>query len=94
MAGARSRPLQEFQPPLAVTYGSFNNRLMSYKVEQDATVLEETWYAYNFGGQIRRIVTEYPQTQADYYFVRVLQYNVNQQLWLIRGYENMDIPGS
>ena len=46
----------------AATYGSFNNRLMSHKVEQGAAVLEETWYAYNFGGQIRRIVTEYPQT--------------------------------
>jgi hypothetical protein len=68
-------------------YASFNNRLMSYEVEQDSTVLERTWYAYNRGGQVKRIVTEYPDDDEDYYYVRVLQYNTANQLWLIRGFE-------
>lgn len=79
-------------PPF--TWTTRNNRLMFYEVMQGETLLEKTWYAYNRGGQAKMIVNQYPQVDEDVYHVRMLQYNLAQQLWLVRKYTYDAAEGS
>jgi RHS repeat-associated protein len=66
-------------------YETRNNRLMYYEVEQDSTLLETTWFAYDGVGQIKRIVRNYPEsTEPDLYYVTLLQYTGGQLVWLVR----------
>jgi RHS repeat-associated protein len=58
---------------------------MYHEVEQDSTLLETTWFAYDRVGQIKRIVRNYPEsTQPDLYYVTLLQYTGGQLAWLVR----------
>jgi YD repeat-containing protein len=83
-------------PPF--NYQTRNNRLMYYEVEQDATLLETTWFAYDGVGQIKRIVRNYPEsTEPDLYYVTLLQYTGGQLVWLVREFtckrnESTDVP--
>jgi hypothetical protein len=69
-------------------YATHNNRLMSHETVQDQTVLERAWYAYNRGGNVKRIVKRWPTgaggADPNSYYVTDLLYNIDQHLWLVR----------
>ena len=64
-AGTASPPIvttyhYDTEQPHPNSYGTFNNRLMWYEVAQGSTVIQRTWFVYNYGGQPTRIITHYP----------------------------------
>jgi len=40
--------------------------------------------AYNYGGQPTRIITNYPLVDPYLHHVKCLEYNIDQQPWLVR----------
>jgi RHS repeat-associated protein len=83
-------------PNWPTTQGTYNHRLLGYAVTQtdpndpnNPDVLEQTWYGYNRGGQTKTILTQYPTSppsgkDSDTYYATVMNYNIDQHLWLLR----------
>src|SRR5207244_1374637 len=64
-----------------VTYGSQNNRLMSYEARDSADALLETvWYAYHVGGHVDQIVRK-PASDSYYHRLYFL-YDAEGRTWM------------